>query len=261
MTNFLIRNSISKTTPVQMYCDNLSGVDQGNMVDASYQKWVGIDNDVYGDIRQHIKNLAWTISHIKGHQAEENLQQSLPAKLNNDADRYAKEYWQQCKGSMMHGQEAQNCFKDLRGSPILLSRGFLRSLSIKDTLHDVYDEVLYEKYNRRKLGNEKYDQFLHKERTEVLKKIKISPVWMAKVVHGWYFYSEKKFEVKKKICECRQNEHIVKCSKHNAFTKTFLCNISAINMTAEVPSQTKSALYKGIKGYLTNMPPTYTENE
>jgi len=50
MTQFLFRNHISKTTPVKMFCDNLSEVERGSWIHAPYRKEIGTDDGVYEEI-------------------------------------------------------------------------------------------------------------------------------------------------------------------------------------------------------------------
>jgi len=52
MMQFLLRNHVPKTTPVKRFCDNLSGVERGSLIHAPYRKWIGTDDDIYGDIRK-----------------------------------------------------------------------------------------------------------------------------------------------------------------------------------------------------------------
>jgi len=59
-------------------------------------------------------------------------------------------------------------------APVLTNKG----------LHTAYSEVLYEKYNRKKLGNNEYQHYLHRDHIEVLKRIKRDPFTMAKLVNG-----------------------------------------------------------------------------
>jgi len=91
MTQFLLRNHIPKTTPVKMFCDNLSGVERESWIHAPYRKWIETDDDVYGDIRKNIRGTGWKIKHVKRHQSKEQLQNSLTACLNEEVDKHAKE--------------------------------------------------------------------------------------------------------------------------------------------------------------------------
>jgi len=78
-------------------------------------------------------------------------------------------------------------------APVLTKKGFFTSLGIADALCTAYSEVLYEKYNRKKLGNNEYQHYLHRDRIEVLKRMKKDSFTMAKLVNGWEYYSDTKF--------------------------------------------------------------------
>jgi len=84
-----------------MFCDNLSGVEISSWIHAPYNKWIGTDDDVYGDIRKNIRGTGWEIKHVKGHQSKEQLQNSLTAFLNEEVDKHAKEHleWSRKNGN------------------------------------------------------------------------------------------------------------------------------------------------------------------
>jgi len=47
----------------------------------------------------------------------------------------------------------------------------------------------------KKLGNNEYQQYLHQDCIEVLKRMKKDSFTMAKFVNGWEYYSDTKFAI------------------------------------------------------------------
>jgi len=94
MTQFFVCNGISKDTPVSMHYDNLSGVQHSAQSDVPYRKWVGVDDDVYSTIWHDLCNSQWCLNHVKGHQDAKNIKSNLIARLNDEADKLAKEFLQ-----------------------------------------------------------------------------------------------------------------------------------------------------------------------
>jgi len=87
---------------------------------------------------------------------------------------------------------------------------------------------LYFQYNQKKLGD-KYNQFLHKKRIEVLQQLQWHPTKLSKLVNGWHL--------------------------------RFLEKIAEIHMVVKVLAACKGAFYKGLKEYLTTAQQCYTTEE
>jgi len=157
MTQFLLRNHISKTTLVKMFCDYLSGVERRRWIHAPYRKWIGTDDDVYGDIRKNIRGTGWKIKHVKGHQSKEQLQNSLTARLNEEVDKHAKEHLEQnrengnkrivCTNGVTQSDDIWCNSEDLAKFPVLMYGRVKRSASIEDSLCEAYNKKLYSQYN------------------------------------------------------------------------------------------------------------------
>jgi len=100
--------------------------------------------------------------------------------LNEEVDKHAKEHlkWSKengnkkivCTNRVIQSDDIWCNSEDLAKFPVLIYGGVKRSASIEDSLHKAYNKKLYSQYNQKKLGD-KYNQFLHKKRIEVLQQL------------------------------------------------------------------------------------------
>lgn len=150
---FLDSHDICKTTSVDIYCDNESGINKSRKVNAPYQDWCQNDDDIYSEIRLRLRNSNRKVWWVQGHQSAEQIKNDLKAKLNHRADLLAKKW--------LRKHHQKEMIKEISDVPVLTRNGLILRGNIAQELRRAVDLQLYETYNTKKLGVNKYKLFLH----------------------------------------------------------------------------------------------------
>jgi len=198
-------------------------------VSAPYRKWTEADDDIYTDIKHVLSVSKWELHHVKGHQTEEQIVQSITARLNNEADMLANEY--------------------LTNNEIEHNPQSLKTYRKDDNCHCSGRKSIPAQYEELETSQES-PGFLPRKPTLLSSPLMDATTQPATVIlmKGGLPMSQREGRSptshKKRLCNSR-----------------FLGDIGIINLKHDVPVVCKTAIHKGLKQYLTGVHADYTAGE